>query len=383
MSMPAWIESPAIQALLHRLVDKLDAAAQRDSARAQSVALNSLSWPELYLSPMESDKEFLWEQLQGLQFLGWVRITPESAARSEGGYDQKPRLSVLNATALRKATGRLERPKSASQRWREAVEMHLDATDDVKKAVAEFCLDIPHKDTRDVVLQLNELRHLAQEPLLLREVSAKLFWGMSKVLDQRSALVAALLQTDECPFAESPVQLQVYLPAENFDGVLFIENLTSFEQALRAKAPASRRLALAYAAGFKASAARLRTPGTVSLFFSQLGELGKPSVQRFTSWLFEEPARIPVFFWGDLDWEGMQILAAMRRNFSHITAWQPGYKPMLDSLNAGQGHTAEAANKKGQRPIAATGCGYSDTQLIPGLVKHNAFVDQERFGLQS
>lgn len=72
-------------------------------------------------------------------------------------------------------------------------------------------------------------------PLMLREVSSKLFWGMSKVLDSRTGLVAALLGVDECPFPESPIQLQVFLPPGGFSGVLFIENLMSFEQAIRSR----------------------------------------------------------------------------------------------------------------------------------------------------
>jgi len=85
-----------------------------------------------------------------------------------------------------------------------------------------------------------------------------------------------------------------------------------------------------------------------------------------------------VYFWGDLDWAGMRILATLRESFGHVTAWQPGYEPMRDYLLNGRGHQPEAADKQGQRPTAATGCSYADAQLLP-LLDSLGFVDQELF----
>lgn len=89
----------------------------------------------------------------------------------------------------------------------------------------------------------------------------------------------------------------------------------SFEQAARWVNPAFAKLALVYASGFKGSAARLRNPDTVSLYFSHKGELGGDRADYFSSWLFAKNIAIPVWFWGDLDWSGMRILAAMPNSF--------------------------------------------------------------------
>lgn len=377
-----WLQSAAVQALLHKLVDRLDSAEARGSASAQTVALSAATWPALYLATRESDKELLWEQALKLAEQGWFQITPASACRSNQGYDQKPRLRVLDLEAVRRATGRPERPKSAVERWREAVDAHLDASEEVKRAAGDYCIDMPDRTMAEVVGRLNALKDLvgaAGTTLLLREVSARLFWGMSKVLDNRTGLVAALLGLDECPFPESQVQLQVHLPHEGFSGVLFVENQMSFEQAIRSQGPAFSRLALVYASGFKGSAARLRTKGTVSLYFSHKGELGGDRLEYFESWLFGRNIAIPVSFWGDLDWSGMRILAAMRNNFPEMQAWQPGYLPMVKSLLDGHGHSPEAADKRGQRPIAAVGCPFADATLLPALKAHGKFVDQELF----
>lgn len=379
MASAPWLQVPGIRTLLNKLVDRLDSAEARGSASAQTVALNSSTWPALYQAPMESDKEHLWEQFLKLVEAGWLQVTPVAAARSIAGYDQQPRVKVLDVEAVRKATGRPERPKTAAERWREAIDAHLDASAEVKKAAGDYCIDMPDRDMAEVVTRLNTLKTLAGTPLLLREVSSRLFWGMSKVLDNRTGLVAVLLGADECPFPESPIQLQVYLPHGGFNGVLFIENQMSFEQATRSANPAFAKLALVYASGFKGSAARLRNSETVSLYFAHKGELGGVRADYFGSWLFVKSIAIPVWFWGDLDWSGMRILAAMRNNFPEMQAWQPGYFPMLDSLLEGHGHSPEAADKRGQRPIASVGCPYADSHLVAALKAQGKFVDQEQF----
>jgi hypothetical protein len=230
----------------------------------------------------------------------------------------------------------------------------------------------------EVVARLNELRALQNEPLLLREVSSRLFWGMSKVLDKRQALVAALLELDECPFPESPVQLQVFLPVAGFCGVLFIENLMAYDRAMKSGSTAFDGLALAFASGFKGSAQRLRTPEGCSLFFSDQGGDTRDLRDKFKAWLFgKEPQS--AYFWGDLDWAGMRILAAMRASFSNLTAWQPGYAAMLQALQEGRGHSPEAAEKQGQKALVRTGCAYADGHLVPALLDTGHFVDQELF----
>jgi hypothetical protein len=380
MNFP-WLQSPAIQSLLNKLIDRLDSAQARGSASAQTVLLNSSTWPALYQAPMESDKEHLWEQFLQLVEAGWFKVTPTAAALSMAGYDKQPRVKVLEVEVVRRATGRLERPKSAVERWREAIETNLDASTEIKKIAGDYCIDIPDRDMAEIVAKLNTLNSLAGTPLMLREVSSKLFWGMSKVLDNRTGLVAALMGTDECPFPESPIQLQVYLPSGGFSGVLFIENQMSFEQAVRSTTSAFGKLALVYASGFKGSAARLRSSETVSLYFSHKGELGGDRADYFESWLFSKNIVLPVHFWGDLDWSGMRILAAMRKNFPEMQAWEPGYSPMLKSLLQGHGHSPEAADKRGQKPLDATDCAYADSHLLTALRAQDKFVDQEQFTL--
>lgn len=376
-SAPLWLQSAPVVALLNGLVDRLDSAEQRGSGKAQSVALGERTWPALYKAPLESTKEDLWEHVVSLAKCGWLQVKPDTALRSRSGYASSPRVTVADEGAVRLAVGRPERQRSSIERWREAVNTGLDAAEVVKRAVGDYCIDMPDHSMAEVVQQLNRLPALADKPMLLREVSSQLFWGMSKVLDKRQGLVAALLGVDDCPFLESPIQLQVYLPSAGYQAVLFIENLMSFEQAVRSTSGAFEGLALVYASGFKGSAQRLRSPSGCSLFYSNKGALGGDLRDTFEAWLFGKGAT-PAFFWGDLDWAGMRILAAMRSSFAGLTAWEPGYAPMLAALNEGRGHSPEAAAKQGQTALAVTGCQFADEQLAPALRATGRFVDQEQ-----
>lgn len=376
-SLPLWVRSPEVQQLLNRLVDSLDGSELRGASKTRSLALSNRTWPALYDASRESTKEHLWEHVTSMCDWGWLSISPANARRSASGYSFAPRLSVVDVAAVRAATGRTERLKSADERWREAVEVALDAPAPVKQAVSEFRVELPGHSMVEVVERLNRLPSLRGRSMLLREVSSHLFWGMSKVLDGRQALVAALLQEDDCPFAELPVQLQVWLPPTGYSGVLFIENAASFEKAIRSGSNSFQHMAIVYAAGFKAGAQRLRVPGGASVFYSGSGDLSDRARGNFEDWLFQRLGEHAPYFWGDLDFSGMRILCALRCTFSAMSAWQPGYRPMLDSLRAGGGHLPGAADKLGQRPVERTGCPFADAELLPTLHATGRFIDQE------
>lgn len=376
MSKPLWLAGAPMQALLNLLLDKLEAAEQQERELVRAIRLDERTFPHLFKAEFEEEKERLWSQVKTLADWGWLAIKLDRAQPGQAPYQCNPRVNVLDEVALREAVNRPGRVRSAGELWREAVEEYLVASDATKLVVSRYRLEIPGHSAEDVVRQLNGLAGLADEPLLLREVSARLFWGLSKVLDGRQALVAALLGLEECPFPEMPVQLQVFLPPNGFTGVLFIENLATFEQATRDGNGRYVGLALVYAAGFKGSARRLRSATGASVYFAAHGSVEERQTSRFLAWL-RAGARLPCWFWGDLDHAGMRILAALRGVFDDASAWEPGYGPMLVRLQAGQGHAAESGAKTGQQPIDRTGCAYADQQLIPELTTTGRFVDQE------
>lgn len=373
--------SKELQSFLGRLVDRIDAAELRGASKAQSVPLNIRTWPELVDARFESDKEVLWAEVCQLHVRGWIRVTPEAAARSASGYARDVRISVLDPQEVRAAVGRAERVKSASERWRDAVNEHLEGPNEAKQVVGAHCIELVGRSMADVVQRLNELHRFKDQPLLLREVSARLFWGMSKVLDGRQRLVAGVLGQPECPFPESPIQLLVQLPVSKLRGALFIENQMSFEQAIRSGSALLDGMALVYTSGFKGSAQRLRRAEGASIYYSHRVAVTSDCQVAFESWLYAKAEGPPAYFWGDLDWSGMGILKTLRKSFPNMQAWPEGYNPMLQSLLEGQGHAPHEADKQGQISVVLTGCPYADAQLIPALRSTGNFVDQELFVL--
>ena len=113
---PLWLQSAPIQQLLNLLVDRLDSAEQRGSAKAQSVALGERTWSALYKAQRESEKEDLWGHVTELARWGWLAVKPEGAVRSRSGYADAPRVTVANEAEVRRAVGRAHRVKSAAER---------------------------------------------------------------------------------------------------------------------------------------------------------------------------------------------------------------------------------------------------------------------------
>ncbi|MEQ1637680.1 MAG: Wadjet anti-phage system protein JetD domain-containing protein [Methylococcales bacterium] len=374
MSKPRWLEQPEIQNLLHRIVDKLDKA---DGRPVRTFKLNQKSFPELFNADFEGDKENYWSQLIELNQWGWFSIKTDRSESGSVGYDLNPKLKITDETAIREAIGRLEPIKSSQQIWREAVYRRLQLNEEQLEVIANQKIEIPGKSSDEIVERLNLLVNLINEPLLLREVSARLFWGHSKVLDRRQELIAIALGVVDCPFPETPIQLQVYLPAAQFNGVLFIENLTSFERATRDQTDRFANLALIFASGFMSSAKRLRSQNGCSIYFAGHGSLATEDTKRILAWLATDAERLPVWFWGDLDYAGMQILKTLRNSFPELEAWQPGYQPMMEALLSGEGHEPDEANKTNQKYVEITGSMYADTALIPTMNRTGKFLDQE------
>jgi hypothetical protein len=206
------------------------------------------------------------------------------------------------------------------------------------------------------------------------------------VLDARDELLR-LLGATQGQFWEAPIQLLIDVPSF-FDEALFIENLVTFERMADTRGPEWRNSLLVYAAGFKGSAKRLRHRGGCRVYLrTAMAETlaVDPSSTRGLSivndWLFDR-ADLPVRFFGDFDYAGMQILASLREVFPDAVAWQPGYSELLRVVASGGGHVPEAANKERQTDPGTTGCVYADGVLLTALRSFGRFADQEAFGAE-
>jgi hypothetical protein len=372
--VPPWLQDePELLALLNAVLDRFDKQpGQTRSQRLYFPAEKNL--PSLKRQDDEADR--LWHFVQTLAKLTLCTIAPGK----RDPYDPEWRGARLAFEPEAENTLRewLQRPSEppAIQTWREAVETeaakgafpgNIDPL--LKRRIA-----IPGMSDAEVVEAFARIGSI-EEPLTLRQLSARHFRGDSKRLDEREPLLLALFP--DLPLQPRPLLINVYLPAI-CNGVLFIENQDSYTLACEGRPQAATNLALVYAAGFRGTAERLRQREGVRLHYAGKGQ--SHWQEPFENWWFDQaPPPGPLYFWGDLDFAGMAILAGLRQRFSEITAWQPGYRPLLEQLHTQGGHALEAADKQGQTDPGTTGCAFADRELLPAIREYGG-IDQELLG---
>jgi len=166
----------------------------------------------------------------------------------------------------------------------------------------------------------------------------------------------------------------VYLPAA-CRGVLFIENQDTYTAAAGGSPAGVGDLALVFAAGFRGAASRVRSRAGTLLHYAGPG--GAALVSEFDGWWYgQRPVAWPIWFWGDLDFAGMQILKSLRSRFPDLGAWRPGYEPMLARLKTAAAYDGRLIDDRGQIDPAVTGCEYADSVLLPAIREWGP-MDQE------
>lgn len=320
-------------------------------------------------SDLPSAADQLWRLVRSVEAMGLLTIV----SGKRGPYDaewKNARLAfVPHAEPILRVW--LARPpeEPAIRAWRAEVEQQANVFPDNIEALLRRRITIPGHSDAETVAALARIGSFA-EPLTLRQLSALIFRGDSKRLDDREDLIRTLFP--EFPLRPRPLVVAVRLPL-HCQGVLFIENQDNYAAAIAGRPPEAQTLVLVYAAGFRSGAQRVRERKAAILHYTGNMTVG----DLFEDWWFEgKEAPGPLHFFGDLDFSGMGILAALRDRFGNVTAWQPGYEPLLERLRAGQGHAPDAADKRQQTDPGHTGCPYADTVLLPAA-REWGFIDQE------
>jgi hypothetical protein len=209
-----------------------------------------------------------------------------------------------------------------------------------------------------------------------RVASAKAFWSLSKVLDQRDDLLTEIDGGEEGRWPRQPLLMHVWARTAKPEGLLFVENLEAFEAVCTSTVPVPPHWWILYSAGFKGASARLASGERVRWYT----EVGSPrlSADELGAGVQQgKDGSCEVRFWGDLDFAGLSILRDIRRVFPQAQAWVPGYERLLVLLKAAEGHTPEESRKGGQIDPGHTGCAYADGELLSALRRVGHFVDQE------
>jgi hypothetical protein len=368
---PAWLDDePEIQRWFDEAIDRLDMQSATQRSRPLQFPVTEKRFPGLFLHGPEADAR--WELIKSLTKVLPLAVVPKRKTNPFATEYEGARLDLgTECEAVLREW--LKRPSNdpEMQAWQQAVEnAEADWPADARMRLRTRPIRIRGREPGEVVSALVHLGRLRCQRLTLRQMSARAFFGDSKFLEGREALFKTLYPG---LFVEPrPILVAVTLPRD-VRGVLFIENHDTYVRAAGEDYPQTAGLALVYAAGFKGTAARIRDPNGAVLHYGR----AETDLSDFSRWFTREVERNwPVFFWGDLDFEGMRILKGFHDQFGAM-AWRPGYEALLALLNEGGAHVPEAADKSNQKLPEPTGCPYADKVLIPALMSGRRFVDQE------
>ncbi len=367
--------------VLNRFIDLTDKLSVDKRSRNASFRLTDKIAPSLYLPTTPEEDNEAWFALNELSKKGWFRIEIGTVAYGEPDFLSRPRPRlVLNPeieSEIRNRIGRVERPNQRLVDWR----WHVDQVSHKFQGSVEKLkfapLEVEGMSDKEVLSQLAAISGFIGQNLYLRELSARLFSGASKILDGKGQILSDLFASDGQIFPEKPISLAVHIPHNwSSNSVVFVENETTFVSLVKGKFEAASTCALVYSTGFKASAVRIRKEGNAFLTYTSNSD-NQNGKKVFEDWLLNGQEELCSYFWGDLDFSGAQILKSLRSTFPRTAAWEPGYHPMLAALKAGIGHSPEIADKEAQIDPGSTGCLFMDDELLPVMRATGLFLDQE------
>lgn len=261
--------------------------------------------------------------------LGWDPVSIYGAfseLRSAGLVAYSPDPIGVPYTGFVAVVPAAEPPSPAVLAWQKVLQRdHVDPTLAQLLAPAGRAMEgLDDEDMNHVVDALQRLRqvegkHAAQFGF---ELSAREILGSSKVLSGLPQAVLSLLRIDQLP--STPRYVVVAGPPEP-DAVLLVENTTSFELAVRAGVDDRVALIAAYGYGlnvFSDSSAGLALLESVSGGRCEI--LSRSGQGHVLPGLLTHPR---LFFWGDLDREGLRIAMALRRRLPQLRL-SALYEPM-------------------------------------------------------
>ena len=366
MVAPVWLsEEPEIKALLHAALDRFDRQPAEERERDVFLTAERLL---LSLSRSDAAADNLWHLVRELERSGVLKVR----SGRPGPYDPQWKGAKLafpasSEVTLREWLGRDRAPPELA-RWRAAVQAASHVFAGACDGLLARRIVIDGRSPEEVVSAFVRMASHSG-PITLRQLSALCFWGDSKILDDRADLVAQLFP--QLVIRERAIVVSIYLPAR-CEGVLFIENQDTYTAACDGVPIEVAHLALVFASGFRSSAQRVRSPGGAILHYAGPGADGENRRQIERWWFDQDPPPGPCWFWGDLDFAGMQILKSLRSRFGDVSAWPPGYERMLATLRASGGYSTGGQ----QVDPVSTGCALADEQLLPAI-RTWGHLDQE------
>lgn len=389
LARPRWLDEERLpMSLLDRFLTKVE------TGQRLSMRLNNKTAPELY-NFQDEDVRYQWELVKALdKEFHIINIKLERNKPHQEVYENA-RLT-FNPEKEPLVRYWLNRPAIDPYAlvWEAELAKQKHHFDDYGQALFERVVRLPERGPEQTIKAFTRIGKELQQPITLRALSARCFWGDSKFLEHNEQLVRDLYSSVAHHILPRPILMSVHLP-EKLEHILFVENQDTFLALSQAKLA---NYALVYSAGFRGSASRIRTEGNAVFSYLQNKNISADRQAQvatvFERWWFADSdnnidaenetirTEMPrgVWLWGDLDFAGLTILKSLRNTFSSIKAWQPGYVPMLSKLKSGWGHSHEESGKGLQKDPNFTGCTFSDEILLPAMREQGGFIDQEMVG---
>lgn len=298
--------------------------------------------------------------------------------RKSGFLDYAPDIAGLPYTGFVTISppARAELPSAIA--WRAALESR-NVDPELLSALLpahELFADLDKSELLPILDGLLRVREVAEHPQgsFGFSVSAREILGSSKILDRLPHSARRILGVSKLP--ATPRYVVVAGPPEP-EAVLLIENSTTYEEAVRAGLGRSVALIAAYGYGLNMMSDSAAGWALVeSLTNGRCEVLSRSGQNHRLAGLLDHPK---LYFWGDLDREGLRIALALRTSFSHLKL-SAFYQPMV-ALARGRTTSHPYAlfcGKANQQPWRDSG----DVQFdaLAGVCASRA-VDQEALDL--
>lgn len=228
---------------------------------------------------------------------------------------------------------------------------------ELQDCLQQHMVVIPTKTPKAIIEHLKQQLTFIQQGQSIKEMSAILFWGLSKILDKYPLLVEYLQATT------TPILVNAYSYTTHFTRVIFVENYTTYTKLISSKDDAL----YIYSAGYSLSHESIKKR---AVFHFAHNARGKDKALDF----FNGKDFLPCFFYGDFDFDGIQIFLTLKNTFLDITL-DPRYEIMKEYVLQGLGHTPKMAKKENQKRPATTHDTYLES-LLDTMSTHG-FFDQE------
>jgi hypothetical protein len=341
--------------------------------------LDGLQMPEFGPNRRFGAADEAWAALVALREAGFISMDPIRPRPGQAAFECEPVVRLIDGRAedARVMLGLSFETDPWIREWRAACRAAPWLSEQLAEAMATRRHRILERGPLEVLEGWQRIATERFEGLSLREVSARVFWALSKELDDRAELVGQLRAHHGLPpIPEMPLIVPVLLPFGWRDrGVLFVENQSTYAACVAGRIAPAHGLAIIYSSGYRSAARRLRDEGMALVHFHPSS--AHDEEPHFLNWLRTSGAAPPAWFWGDLDYAGMGILRDLRSAFAGLGGWAPGYDPLLQLLRDGKGHEPSEAEKQKQVDPGHTDCPYADSVLLPALRLHCRFCDQE------